>query len=221
MNDIPLFPGTMRKNDALFMFGAAQPKPFVFTYLQDRVEVVGGPSCKCEDEVFTDRCERDGVPVRERRGGGGTVVLAPGMVISVVVDKRPEGISATGIFNMLHDCMIGALRRREAGKIERCGISDLSINERKVLGSSLYLGTRPFLYYYQSSLMVDTDLGLLDRYLRYPPREPQYRRGRSHRDFCTSLVEAGNHVTPEEVRALFETDLPGYISAAKTRCFWR
>ncbi|MBN1758975.1 MAG: lipoate--protein ligase family protein [Chitinispirillaceae bacterium] len=211
----PQLPGHIRKNDALFVYGASRKKPFVYTYLQDHVEVVGGPSCKSGVEIFTGRCENDGIPIRDRRGGGGTVVLAPGMVITIIVDDRPEGVSATGIFNMIHNCMIGLLQGRGIGNVERSGISDLSINERKILGSSLYMGTRPFLYYYQSSLMVSPDLSLMDRYLRYPPREPQYRRGRSHRDFCTSLVEMEYGVTPEEIRDLFEADLPRCISVAK------
>ena len=68
MNDLPCLPGRVRKNDALFMYGASRDKPFVFSYLQDRVEVVGGPSCRLEAEVYTDACRSDGVPVRERRG---------------------------------------------------------------------------------------------------------------------------------------------------------
>ncbi len=56
-------------------------------------------------------------------------------------------------------------------------------------GYTLYLGNNPFLYYYQASLLVNPDLSLFERYLYYPPREPSYRRGRPHREFCTSLTE--------------------------------
>ncbi len=34
---------------------------------------------------------------------------------------------------------------------------------------------------------LDPDLDLVDRYLLYPPREPDYRYGRSHRKFMGSL----------------------------------
>ena len=219
MNSIPQLPGKLRKNDALFMFGAVQQKPFVYTYLQDSVEVVGGPSCKCETEIRTDMCERDGVPVRERRGGGGTVVLAPGMVVTIVVDDRPQDFGATDIFAMIHECMIGLLQERGIGGVTRSGISDLAFDDRKILGSSLYMGNRPFLYYYQSSIIVTAERALFTRYLTHPPREPEYRRGRNHDDFCTSFADAGFAVTAEELCTLFGTRLAGTINRIKTNFF--
>ena len=199
----PELPGAIRKNDALFMFGAVQKKPFVFAYAQDRVEVVGGPSCKEDREVHTDRCIDDGIAFIERRGGGGTVVLAPGMVITVIVGERPTDAGAVTIFNSIHRCMINLLESAGVNGIVCCGISDLAIGNRKILGSSLYMGTSPNLYYYQSSLLVNPDLGLLGRYLRYPPREPHYRQGRDHSDFCTSLADADCTCTPETLCGLF------------------
>lgn len=201
------------------MYGVTQRKPFVFTYLQDRVEVVGGPSCCPATELYNAACNSDGVPVHERRGGGGTVVLAPGMVVTIVVDERPSGVPATGIFNMIHGCMILLLEQAGMRGVSRCGISDLAVDERKILGSSLYMGNRPFLYYYQSSLIVDVDLGLLDRYLRHPPREPAYRRGRPHRSFCTSLAREKCAITSGAIRNLFDTHLADRITAAKTTLF--
>jgi hypothetical protein len=39
--------------------------------------------------------------------------------------------------------------------------------------------------------LIDPDLDLIDRYLLYPPREPDYRSGRSHRRFMGSLKALG------------------------------
>ena len=118
----PRFPGKPRKNDALFMYGALQPKPFVHVYEPQSIEVVHGPSCRPDDEIFLDRCKTDGVSVVERRSGG--------------------------------------LAERGITGIARSGISDCAINGRKILGSSIYLGTNPPLFYYQSSLLVDPDMTL-------------------------------------------------------------
>lgn len=66
---------------------------------------------------------------------------------------------------------------------------DLSLGDRKVLGSCLYLAAE--LMVYGASRPANPDLSLLECYLRHPPREPEYRRGRSHRDFVTSLWQQG------------------------------
>ena len=77
------------------------------------------------------------------------------------------------------------------------GVSDLCLGERKIAGSSLRLACGRVLF--QISVLVAPDLALFERYLRHPSREPEYRRGRSHREFVTSLREAGFAVTVDEV----------------------
>jgi lipoate-protein ligase A len=202
-----LLPDPPQKNDALFIMGAHAPKPYVFSYAQERVEAVHGPSCRKETELYLDKCNRDGVPVCRRRGGGGTVVLSPGMVITVVVGRRRKNEGAVRIFSRIHDAMIALLDPDGTLDIQKAGTSDLAINNRKILGSSLYLQRSPFLFYYQSSLMVTSDGGLLTSYLAHPPREPQYRQGRPHDVFCTSLSSEGCTLSPDAVVRMFNEGL--------------
>lgn len=149
-------------------------------------------------EVFLEHCEDDGVPVVVRPSGGGAVVLAPGTVTASIVlptggtERFPEphfrrlcGAVAEG----LSGCGVRGVSMR--------GVSDLCLSDRKIAGSSLRLWRGRLLF--QIAVLVDSDIGLLERYLRHPSREPAYRRGRSHRDFVTSLREAGFSVTVAEV----------------------
>ncbi len=214
MDQLPKFPGHSRKNDALFLYGALRPKPFVFVYEHCSTEIVHGPSCRREEEIRLEKCQEDGVPVVERRNGGGTVVLSPGMVVTLIVGERYNA-SATACFNRIHDAMIALLSGAGIPDIVRSGISDLSMNYRKILGSSLYLGTRPSFYYYQSSLLVAPDLSLFERYLYPPPHEPGYRHHRSHCDFCTSLAEEGYAIAASTVVELISARLPEYMQNVK------
>jgi lipoate-protein ligase A len=138
------------------------------------------------------------------------------MVITIIVGERNGTIPATAYFTTIHDAMIGLLSEVGVKGIMRSGISDCALNDRKILGSSLYLGTRPPLYYYQSSILVAPDLSLFERYLHHPPREPAYRRHRSHGDFCTSLAAEGYSLTPDVVRNFFASRLAKLLPGAKT-----
>jgi lipoate-protein ligase A len=210
---IPIFPGQLRKNDDVFIRAASLEKPFVLIYEQDSVEVVHGPSCRLvDDEVFVDRCGKDGVLIVERRGGGGTVVLSPGVLVIVVVgEKKNLREMAVDVFGRIHDVIIDALYKAGIKDAIREGISDIAVNNKKILGSSLYMGSKPPLFYYQSSLMVSNDLTLMGRYLRHPPREPKYRQGRGHSQFCTTLSDLGLRVDIKELAKLIETQLKGHL----------
>jgi lipoate-protein ligase A len=208
-----LFPDPPQKNDALFMYGAIAPKPFVFSYLQKSIEIVHGPFCKPDAELHLNRCMIDGITVSRRRGGGGAVVLSPGMVITIVVGHRRRNESALRVFSRIHDGMIGILDPEKSLNIQKAGISDLAIDGRKISGSSLYMQQSPFFYYYQSSLMVTSDNILFAKYLTSPPprREPLYRQGRPHEIFCTTLSKEGCNSSPEDIARCFIDDLPDYL----------
>ncbi|MBD3316936.1 MAG: hypothetical protein GF344_14200 [Chitinivibrionales bacterium] len=196
---VPRLPAPLRKNDAFFMHGAIRTPPSVYAYAQDTVEVVHGPACNPEVEIRLKQCKRDGVRVVPRRGGGGTVVLSPGTVVIVVVGCRGKGEDVHALFSRIHAPIIATLNALLPTAVEERGLSDLAVDGRKILGSSLYLSRKPALFFYQASLMVNNDLALLDRYLEHPPREPDYRCGRSHRLFCTTLEELGVKCGAKEI----------------------
>jgi len=182
----------------------------VFTYVQKTVEVIYGPACKPDKEIFLPQCARDCVAVYKRRSGGGTVVLSPGMVITIVVDKRGPG-GPIEIFSTVHDDIIEVLESSGISGVQKTGLSDLAISGRKILGSSLYLKQSPGLYFYQSALMVDSDLSLLGKYLAHPPREPLYRGKRDHADFCTTLKKEGHEISAEELSERIGRELGGRL----------
>jgi lipoate-protein ligase A len=170
----------------------------VAAYPVRKTEVVLGRSTSLE-EVHADRCRADRVPVLRRAGGGGVVVLSPGMVVISVAGTSGIPFCLREHMNLVNRRVMAALEGLGVGDLSLRGISDIALGDRKLLGSYLY--RRRDLVLYQGSLLVNPDLGLIDRYLKHPRTEPDYRRGRPHADFLTSLRRQGYTLTPGQVAA--------------------
>ena len=143
------------------------------------------------------------------------MVLDPGNVIVSVALPLPGISGIKSAFGSISDWLIAALAEYGLPDVRQRGVSDLAIPapghlDLKIGGSCIYR-TRGLLYY-STTLLVDPDLDLVDRYLPYPPREPDYRSGRSHRQFMGSLKAMGLVGEVEEfageLRPLLEVRLP-------------
>ena len=173
-------------------------------YEPDSLCAVLGAAGKPQQDLLLDALARDGVPWMRRRGGGGTVVLGPGQVVLAVVTEVDSPFRNREYAGQINAWIVEALRRLSITGVHEAGISDLAIREKKIVGTSIYR-TRLVLFY-QASILVDTDISLFTRYLAMPARVPDYRRGRSHEDFCTTLVREGFRGSVRDVRdALQET----------------
>ena len=148
-----------------------------------------GAGGKVEADVFAEQVELDRVPVLRRRGGGGSVVLSPGQAVLALVTEVSSPFQNRTYFRAINHWFRIALQALGVSGVEDRGISDLAIGGRKILGTSLY--RRRKVLFYQASLLVDNDLSLFDRYLRFPSRVPDYREGRGHLEFCTNLCLEG------------------------------
>ena len=173
--------------DAVCADPAAGPRLRVWQ--PTRVAVVLGRANKPEREVRLDVCRADGVPVLRRLGGGGAVVLGPGCLVVSLARRvvRPTALAEHMGFAV--EAIAGWVRGLGGPQLVTRSHGDLCAGERKVLGSSAF--RRRDLFFYQGSLLVDLDLGLVERYLRHPSREPEYRRGRAHREFLSTLAIEG------------------------------
>ena len=166
-------------------------------YEAERVEVVLGRACKVEEDVMSNACTTDGVPISRRRGGGGTVVLAPGMLIISIAGKSSLQYHLREHMNAVNLVIIDTLKKLGVNSLSIRGTSDIAIGTKKILGSSLY--RRKDLLLYQGSLLVNPDLNLINRYLKQPRKQPAYRSGRSHERFVTSLYKEGYTIPIEEL----------------------
>ena len=145
-------------------------------------------------EVHVDTALGDNVPILRRHGGGCAVVLDSGNVIVSLALPIPGLASITETFVLLSTWLIEALDLVGVHGVAQQGTSDLTLADRKISGSCIYRSKG--LLYYSATLLVHPDLGLVERYLKHPPREPAYRRNRPHRDFLGTLA---SHVSRERL----------------------
>jgi lipoate-protein ligase A len=159
-------------------------------YRLDDTVVVLGTGSKPDVELRLEACRADRVAVLQRRGGGCAVVIDPGnVIVSVAATGMPFGRHREH-FDRLCVWLIDGLARIGFAGVKQEGICDLATADRKVSGACLHR-SRDVLYY-SATLLVCPDVEKIERYLSHPPREPDYRRGRSHRDFVGALGGAEN-----------------------------
>jgi lipoate-protein ligase A len=158
-------------------------------YEPDSLCAVLGAAGKPEQDLLLGALERDGIPWMRRRGGGGTVVLGPGQVVLAMVTEVESPFKNKEYAAQVNAWIVEALRRLSVSGVHPAGISDLAIAEKKIVGTSIYRTRR--VLFYQASILVSADISIFTRYLAMPVRVPEYRRGRSHEDFCTTLAREG------------------------------
>ena len=149
--------------------------------------VVIGRGSSLETEVDQKRCSEDAIPVLRRSSGGAAIVAGPGCLFYAVVlslKQYPELRSIDRAHAHVLSTLIKGLRNI-VPQIERKGTSDLAVEGKKVSGNSLRCRKDHLLYH--GTVLYDMPLAPITEYLRFPPRQPEYREDRSHADFVTNL----------------------------------
>lgn len=154
------------------------------------VFVVVGYSNRVDREVEVEACRRLGVPILRRCSGGGTVVQMPGVMNYNLVLPIPD----SGPFSTLAGTnreVMDRIRRalsaipQLAGRLLVRGVTDLCVDDRKCLGNAQRRKRAALVFH--GSFLMDANLGILGQLLQFPSKQPDYRQGRSHDDFCCNL----------------------------------
>lgn len=149
--------------------------------------VVIGRASILANEVNEVECVRRSVPILRRSSGGTAIVTGPGCLMYAVVlslVKRPE-------LRMIDEAHRFVLQRLAAA-VSNCGVeaqcagtSDVVIGLQKISGNSLRTRRNALLYH--GTILLDFDLSLMACLSQEPPRQPEYREGRSHDRFVRNL----------------------------------
>lgn len=158
-------------------------------WIPDKQYIVLGASNKADDSVVESLVLRDNISVLKRRTGGQTVMLTPNNLIISAAITDEDVMKPKDVFNKFNDHIIAAIEKDHFAKFRTRGISDIALGEKKILGSSMYRGKNNL--FYHAVLNFNEPPATFQKYLKHPRNEPDYRKGRSHHEFVTSLKETG------------------------------
>jgi lipoate-protein ligase A len=171
----------------------------------DKTSLVLGQSNHPETSLIVENVLRDQIPVYKRPSGGETVILTNNMLV-VAVAFRVDSLQNPKIyFEKINHAIIVALESQGVEGLYQRGISDISIHQKKILGSSIYRTTQKMLYH--AVLNLSEEIDTISKYISHPAKEPDYRQGRSHKEFVTSLSEAGYNLSYDILEQVINNSL--------------
>ncbi len=166
----------------------------------DKSYIVLGASNNMQDALVLENVLVDNITVLKRPSGGQTVMLTPNnLIISVAFPDT--SVQPKDVFSQVNKLIVSVLQKNGVDDLRLSGISDIAISERKILGSSIYRSKHLLLYH--AVLNVAEPAETFERYLKHPTKEPDYRKGRKHGEFVTSLKENGFQKTSDQLKQNF------------------
>ena len=150
--------------------------------------IVLGRSQKAENEIKLETSREDQIPIFQRHGGGGCVVLDSN---SVCIGLKYDREHSLNITDFLHHSSKGIqlfLEETYDLKVDIRPNYDLTLDNKKFLGASLYM-PKGLCLYLAVILLNREGLKNINKYLTMPSKEPEHRQGRTHEDFLTPLMD--------------------------------
>jgi lipoate-protein ligase A len=178
-----------------------------FLWVPDDYYVVLGNSNKPDQNLIKKNVHDDDVTVYKRPSGGETVILTPRtMVISIKVHLE-KFTNPASHFRFFNQYIMQALQSLGVDNLHHRGISDVAIGNKKILGSAIY--RKRHILFYHAVLNVSEAVETIARYIKHPGKEPDYREGRDHYDFVTSLHAEGYKFSMKQLRTTLAEFLRG------------
>lgn len=167
--------------------------------------VVMGHANKVKEEVKVDACQKYGVPILRRCSGGGTVLNGSGCLnysLYLRMDLHPEleTIESTNRFvlgriKVIFDAVLEETNKlffsglqpkfQMKSTMEIQGTSDLTWCNYKFSGNAQNRKKRYVLFH--GTILHSFDCAWMDKILKSPPKQPEYREKRKHKDFVSNF----------------------------------
>jgi lipoate-protein ligase A len=187
--------------------------------------VVVGRSSRVATEVNEGFCRRERIPILRRSSGGAAIVAGPGCLMYALVLSyavRPELKDITRAHSFILKQLATSLGPllSHAGTITCAGTSDLALRDekdvgsaRKFSGNSLRVKRTHLLYH--GTLLYAFNFGLIEKCLRMPPRQPDYRNARPHGEFVMNMPATRQQLAGAVIAAFPMASAPGDVSMSR------
>lgn len=159
---------------------------------QNPASIIIGRGENPSDTVHLEQAKALNYSLYRRISGGGTVVHGSGNInlsffLPFSLDPKLLGVYSS--YEYILSRVLIALKTLGANNAVLRGSSDLCIGDKKISGTAQARKRSGLLHHL--SLLVDFDLSIITSLLKKPPKEPEYRMGRDHKDFVTTLKLEG------------------------------
>lgn len=149
--------------------------------------VIVGSGTRLDHEVKLNFCQALKIPIFRRISGGSSVVIGPGCLIySLFLNRacRPGLTSPLEAHRFVLTQIEKALQS-SVPDVEFCPPSDLAYCGRKFSGNSIRIKRKYLLYH--GTILYRFPLEIVSLLLKEPPRQPEWRKKRSHKDFIINI----------------------------------
>jgi lipoate-protein ligase A len=171
----------------------------VLVWIPENTFIVLGASNNPETSVIEENVIVDNIIVYKRKSGGQAVVLTPKVIVISKLFVNSENLQPKTVFKEVNSIIISVLENMGVENLSQEGISDIAISGKKILGSSIYRNKDKLLYH--AVINHSEPVSTFERYLKHPQKEPDYRKGRRHGEFVTSLQKEGYILSSNEIIA--------------------
>jgi lipoate-protein ligase A len=202
---LPALAENLALDEALLLDAEAGGPEMLRLWRWPHLGVVLGAGGRVADDVDEAACKADGVPVLRRSSGGGTVLLGAGCLLFSLIlrfERDPALTDLHASYRFILGRILAGLSPYAAG-LALQGSSDLTLAERKFSGNAQQRKRTHLLHH--GTLLFAFDAVSAQRYLKAPPRQPEYRHRRSHADFLTNLPIAAETIE-KVMREIWQAD---------------
>jgi len=169
----------------------------------DKTYIILGQSNTPEGSVRIKNVLDDNITVMKRPTGGEAVILTPGMLVITITKETDKFMPSSLFFRETNERIKYTLSLNGVKSLNSKGISDICIGEKKILGSAMHRKANRMVYH--AVLNIEEESSIIEKYLLHPKREPEYRSGRSHSMFVTSLQDEGFKINNYQLIAILKT----------------
>lgn len=170
--------------------------------------IVLGHASHTASEVNVPECQSRNLPILRRCSGGGTVLQGPGCLnyaLIVPISDRAAWQTIRDTNTVIMSQHARTLAAATGLPIQHLGTTDLAIGQKKFSGNAQRRKQRGLLFH--GTFLLDFDIARLAEILPLPPRQPNYRRSRSHRSFLTNLKQPASLIK-DALRACWQAHRP-------------